>query len=195
LFRLLCATVLFSHRISSETAVRAARALSERGWTTARSMARSTWRQRTDTLNRAGFARYDESTARMLGEDAQLALDEYGGDLRKLREAAGRDPDEERRRLRAFKGIGPTGADIFAREVQVVWRELGPFADRRAAGAARRLGLPSDPGALAQLVPRAEFAPLVAALVRVDLAGAYDDVLRRHGAGRTLQADRGGSSD
>lgn len=51
-------------------------------------MAEATWRQRTDVLNRAGYARYDESTSRMLGDTAQLLLDRYRGDLRKLREEA-----------------------------------------------------------------------------------------------------------
>lgn len=178
LFQLLVATVLFSHRISARIATDAARALFDHGWTTAEAMAGSTWRARTGVLNRAGFARYDESTSRTLGADAQLALDRYGGDLRRLRDAAGRDPATERRLLREFKGIGPTGADIFAREAQVAWRELGPFVDRRAATAARRLDLPADASALRELAPGAKFPRLVAALVRVELNHDYDAILR-----------------
>ncbi|MGH8503572.1 MAG: hypothetical protein ACREVE_14085 [Gammaproteobacteria bacterium] len=109
LFRLLCFALLASARISHDIAIQAARALARQKWNTAHRMAESTWRQRTDTLNRAGYARYDESTARMLGDTAQHLLDEYRGDLRNLREAANRDAAAERRLLKAFKGVGDCG--------------------------------------------------------------------------------------
>jgi endonuclease III len=176
LFQLLCATVLFSHRISNETAVSAARALFERGWTSARAISASTWRQRTTALNRAGFARYDESTSRLLGDNAEFALEWYGGDLRRLREEAERDPVSERQLLQEFKGIGPTGADIFVREVQLAWSELAPFVDRRAAQAARKLGLPADAESLRRLAPGKKFVQLVVALVRTELAGDYKEI-------------------
>ena len=86
-----------------------------------------------------------------------MLLDRYQGDLRKLREAAGRDPQEERRLLEEFKGIGDVGADIFMREVQLVWDELYPFADRRGLSAAARLGLGDSAQALSAFVDRADF--------------------------------------
>ena len=54
LFRLLCASLLFSARISAQIAVRAAKALEKEGWTTPQKMAASTWEERTKTLNEAG---------------------------------------------------------------------------------------------------------------------------------------------
>jgi hypothetical protein len=42
LFRLLCASLLFSTRISAQIAVEAAKALADRGWTTPQKMADST---------------------------------------------------------------------------------------------------------------------------------------------------------
>ena len=126
LFQWLCASLLFSARIRADAALRA---LFEAGLTTPETMASATWRS-APILNRSGYARYDESTSRMLGETSRMLLDRYQGDLRKLREAAGRDPQEERRLLEEFKGIGDVGADIFMREVQLVWDELYPFADR-----------------------------------------------------------------
>ena len=176
LFRLLCAALLFSARIRAEAATTAARALSRQGWTTPRNMAASTWEERTLTLNENGYARYDERTARMLGDTAQKLLDEYGGDLRRLRDAADHDPDEERRRLKAFKGIGDVGVDIFFREVQIAWEEHYPFVDKTAAKAAERLGLPKRAKTLSGLVERDEFPRLVAALVRAELANAYEDI-------------------
>lgn len=70
LFRLLCAAILFSARISADIAVAAARDLVEQGWTTAQKMADSTWSERARVLNQAGYARYDERTSTMLGETA-----------------------------------------------------------------------------------------------------------------------------
>jgi endonuclease III len=177
LFRLLCASLLFSTRISARIAVEAARALSDKGWTTPQKMASSSWEERARTLNEAGYARYDERTATMLGETAEMLLDRYRGDLRKLREEAGRDPGEERRLLKEFKGIGDVGADIYFRETQVAWDELFPFADRRALQGAKDLGLPDDPSSLARLVGDRDYPRFVAALVRVRLEGDRDEVL------------------
>jgi hypothetical protein len=184
LFRLLVASILFSARIGHRIAFTAARAVADQGWTTPQKLAGATWAQRVRVLNRAGYARYDESTSRMLGDTCALLLERYRGDLRRLREQAGRDPRRERALLKEFKGIGDVGADIFFREAQVVWQEVHPFADRRARQAAQRLGLGGDAQALSRLVDgdAHEFARLVAALVRVDLERDYEGV-REQAAG------------
>ena len=65
-----------------------------------------------------------ESTADML-------LEKYEGSLEKLREAAGKDPRQEMKLIREFKGMGETGVNIFCREAQLHWEELFPFADER----------------------------------------------------------------
>lgn len=175
LFRWLCASLLFSARISADIAVSAAKALDEHGWTTAEHLQASDWRQRATALNRAGYARYDERTSTMLGELAETVLDRWKGDLRNLREEAGRDPQEERRLVKEVKGIGDVGADVFLREVQVAWTELQPFADDRALAAADDLGLGHDPKALARLAG-GDVARLTAALVRCDIAGDADEL-------------------
>lgn len=177
LFRLLCAAMLCSARIHWEVALAAARALVAEGWTTAGAMADSTWERRARVLNEAGYARYDERTASMLGELSQVVRDRYRGDLRELRDEAGRDPAAERRLLKGFKGVGDVGVDIFFREVQVAWDELVPFVDRRALSAARRLRLGHGARELSRLVAEADFARLVAALVRTDLAGDHEAIL------------------
>ncbi|MCE7030221.1 hypothetical protein [Jiella avicenniae] len=176
LFLWLVAANLFSARISADQALRAARALKDAGLTTADHMAEATWKERVVILNRNGYARFDEKTSRFLQDVADHCLDAYGGDLRKLREAADRDPAKERELLKAFKGIGDTGADIFFREVQVAWDELYPFADRRALQAAETLGLGSDAETLSGLVAKADFPRLLTALLRADLDGALDEI-------------------
>ena len=58
LFRLLVASILFSARIGAGQAVKAARALTDEGWTTAEKLAATSWRERGRVLNRHGYARY-----------------------------------------------------------------------------------------------------------------------------------------
>jgi hypothetical protein len=177
LFRWLCASLLFSARISNEIATEAARALTKRGWTTAQKMAGATWEERTRVLNHAGYARYDEKTSRMLADTSNLLLKRYNGDLRKLREAAECDPAGERKLLMECKGIGEVGADIFLREVQTAWTELQPFADSATLKFGGKLGLPTKKEELATLVPKNDFPRLVAALVRCRLSKDSKEVL------------------
>ncbi|WUT00768.1 endonuclease [Streptomyces sp. NBC_00708] len=169
LYQLLTLCVLFSVRIKADIAVAAARELFEAGMRTPRAMADASWQDRVDALGRAHYRRYDESTATALGEGARLALDRYHGDLRRLREEAGGDPEKLRDLLKEFPRIGPVGADIFSREAQGVWPELRPAFDKRAQDAADGIGLPHSPQKLAALVDEEDLPRLAAALVRVGL--------------------------
>jgi len=169
LFRMLVLALLMSARIRASIAADAATALFGKGWRTARAMAEASWEARARTLNRAGYARYDERTSTMLGETSRFLLDRYNGDLRRLREEARHQPEDERRLLKECKGIGDVGTDIFCREVQREWSELYPFADERALRAAKRFGLAADARSLANLTSRADFPRLISALVRADL--------------------------
>ncbi|MEU2251502.1 endonuclease [Streptomyces sp. NPDC019224] len=169
LYQLLTLCVLLSVRIKADIAVAAARELFGAGMRTPRAMADASWQDRVDALGRAHYRRYDESTATALGEGAQLALDRYHGDLRRLREEAGGDPEKLRGLLREFPRIGPVGADIFSREAQGVWPELRPAFDKRAQDAAAGRGLPRSPEKLAALVGDEDLPRLAAALVRAGL--------------------------
>lgn len=174
LWQLLVLSLLLSARISSDIAVAAARELNKAGYRTPRKMADATWQQRVDALGRGHYRRYDERTSTMLGEVAEKLLDEYGGDLRRIRE------HDVHRELQRFKGIGPTGATIFCREVQGIWPELSPYVDDIAAKGADRLGLPTSPEKLASLVRERDLPRLVAGLVRAARdKGVVDDVLGR----------------
>ena len=178
LFQLLVLAMLLSARIGASDAVRAAKALLKK-YGTAKKLAGATWQQRVDVLTSHGYKRYDESAAAQLGDTARRLLDDYGGDLRRLREAADGDLEEARRRLKAFKGIGNVGADIFLREVQGVWAEFQPYADRRVLRSAKRLKLGGAPESLARLVDEEDLPRLEAALVRVELAGAHDEIRKQ----------------
>lgn len=178
LYRLLVLSVLLSTRIKADIAVAAATELAKAGFTTPRSMLEASWQQRVDALGRARYVRYDESTATALGKGAQLLVDEYRGDLRRLRDRADGDVDTLRRLLRKVPRLGPVGADIFCREAQLVWTELRPYFDRKALASGQKIGLPSDAGRLARLVDDHEFARLAAGLVRIDLDRNLADEVR-----------------
>ncbi|GAA3387447.1 endonuclease [Streptomyces roseoviridis] len=182
LYQLLVLTVLSSVRISAGTATAAARELFSDGLRTPRAMADSAWQRRVDALGRARYVRYDESTATALGEGAELVLDRFGGDLRKLREEAGGDRDALRSLLREVPRIGPVGAGIFCREAQAVWPELRPFFDERSLATAGALGLPHTAAGLARHVPPDDVARLAAALVRTRLSGGIREEGSRPGA-------------
>ncbi|MFE7588996.1 endonuclease [Kitasatospora sp. NPDC057512] len=170
LYRLLVLTVLCSVRISADIATAAARELSAAGLRTPRAMVDARRGTVIEALGRAHYVRYDESTATALGRGAELLLDRWHGDLRRLRGEAGGEPERIGELLREFPRIGPVGAGIFRREAQAVWPSLRPYFDERVLAEARTLGLPGEPAGLAALVGPADQARLAAALTRASLA-------------------------
>ncbi len=176
LFQLLVLTLLLSARISAEIATAAAKELWDAGYRTPQKMRDASWQDRVDAMGRGHYRRYDESTATMLGELAEAVLDEYGGDLRRMREQCD-DVAALEKTLQRFKGIGPTGAAIFCREVQGIWTNVAPYVDDRAAEGAEQLGLPRDAQKLAALVEEADLPKLVAGCVRAaQNSDVVDDV-------------------
>ncbi|WP_327095095.1 endonuclease [Nocardia vinacea] len=169
LFQLLMLAELLSTRISADIAVAAAKELVRTGYRTPDRVADADWQELVDALGRAHYKRYDESTASRLGANASRVLDRYNGDLRKLADEAEHDPSRAAELLQQFQGIGPTGSDIFLREVQDVWTWVRPHFDERALRGAERVRLPADPDRLAELAPENHTADLAAALVRVTL--------------------------
>ncbi|OHV63238.1 hypothetical protein BCD48_38425 [Pseudofrankia sp. BMG5.36] len=177
MFRLLVFATLASARIRSSAALDASKALFAEGWTSPAVLADTAWEQRVRVLNEHGYARYDESTARVLGDACHYLLDTYDGDVRGVRDAADYHGGREHTLLMQIKGIGPVGADIFLREAQAGWDELVPYVDARTRQTARDLGLPGDPRRLLELVEREDFPLLVAALVRGRLEHDIDQVI------------------
>lgn len=163
LFRLLMLSMLQAKPIFADVAVAAALELNKAGLTTpekVRDAPRSTF---ISAFGRAGYARYDESSTTYLKELAESLLKDFDGDLRRLRGEDAREP------LQQFKGVGPTCADMFLREVQGVWPEIAPMFDKKALQGAEKAGLPGDPDELARLVDEPDLPRLAAALVRLAL--------------------------
>ncbi len=174
LFQLLTFAMLASKPIAASVAAAAAQEIFRAGLRTPASVLRADRSAMIAAFGRAGYARYDESSATRLAELATTVRDRYAGDLRNLAEESGHDGRETARALQQFNGIGPTGADIFLREAQSVWPWAQPYFDDRTLSTARALGLPAEPGALLS-ASDGRPAELAAALVRVSL----DDELRR----------------
>ncbi len=177
LFQLLVLAELLSARISADIAVATAGELRADGWTTPQRMREAPRSGVIRALGRGGYRRYDERTATQLRDAAQLVIDRYGGDLRRLAEEAGGDVRSAARLLQEFPGIGPTGASVFLREVQAIWPWVRPFLDDRARAGARRVELPEEPAQLAALVDDGELARFAAALVRISLLPVRADPL------------------
>jgi hypothetical protein len=131
-------------------------------------MIEASWQDRVDALGRGHYRRYDERTATMLGDAAEMIARDFSGDLRRLRDEAHGDAGLIGDMLTGFPGIGPAGADIFLREVQAAWPSVAPYADARVAAGAQRVGLPADQDKVAGLLADSGHpAELAAALVRV----------------------------
>ncbi len=174
LFELLVLCLLASKPIAADVAMRAAREIFGEKLRTPEGVLDAERATMIDAFGRAGYARYDESSATRLTDTAAAVREHYQGDLRGLAARSEHDTAAAKRLLEEFTGIGHTGADIFLREVQDVWTWVRPYFDHRATAAARDLGLPTDPGELGRLAG-SECAPLAAALVRVALDGGLRD--------------------
>jgi hypothetical protein len=167
LYQLLVLSNLLSARISAQVAIAAARELYAAGYRTPAAMRKASWQDRVDALGRGHYRRYDERTSTMLGDGAVQLEEEWRGDLRRLRDQADGDRKEIAALLTKSPGIGPTGAEIFLREVQVVWPGVSPYFGERVLDNAGKLGLPSGERDLAALVDSpAQVARLAAAIVR-----------------------------
>lgn len=169
LYRLLVLSMLSSARISADIAVQAARELSQAGYRTPRAMAGASWQRRVDVLGGAGYRRFDERTSTMLADGAELLLERWGGDLRRMHSQAAGDGTVLRRFLQELPGVGPVGSSIFCREVQGTWVDVAPFVDERVRDGARALGRPTSPAAFGRLVAVEHLPRLAAACVRATL--------------------------
>ncbi|MBX7455131.1 endonuclease [Mycolicibacterium sp. 3033] len=178
LFELLVLCMLASKPIDANIATRAARELFGEKLRTPDAVLAAERQEVIDAFGRAGYARYDESSATRLTQIATAVKEGYHGDLRGLADRADGDVGAAKKLLEEFTGIGDTGADIFLREIQDVWAWARPYFDPRALGAAKDLGLPDDPVELARLAG-GPCAPLAAALVRVSLDRTVRDAVVR----------------
>ncbi|RIV41319.1 hypothetical protein [Micromonospora radicis] len=179
LFQLLCLAVLLARRGDFRRALDSAHALPAAGWDSAARLARAPHGDRVRVLCDSGQRGDVDALADLLGDLARTVTERYRGDLRRMRSAARHDPTRERMLLAALPGVDATVVDLFLREVQALWAEVAPVADKRALAAARRLGLGRSAAELAEVAGGGEserLAWLVGALARIDLEHRYAEV-------------------
>ena len=185
LFDLLVTAILVAPRGETAAAARAAHEVTNR-WHTAADLADAAEQDVAKELGAAveGDDRSDgdDSASDDAGTLRALAVaigETWGGDLRRLREEAGQDPARERALLTDLPGVDDAVADVFLREVQVLWDEVSPFADDRALRAASALGLGESADDLARYGGGAEkIGRLAGALARIEVEGAHDEIRR-----------------
>ncbi|MFK3979796.1 hypothetical protein ACI2K4_05375 [Micromonospora sp. NPDC050397] len=178
LFQLLCLSVLLRRPGDPRRSARTALALRDAGGDSAARLARSSYESRAALL-RAHARRDADELATSLGELAVQVTERYGGDLRRLRAVSRYDAARERVALTRLPAVDDEVVVLFFREVQALWAEVPPSADRRALAAARRLGLGRSADDLAALAGGREserLAWLVGALAMVDLDNRYRQI-------------------
>ena len=185
LFGLLVTAVLVAPRGEAAGPATAAHEVTNR-WHTASDLAAASEQDVAKELGAAveGFGRDDGDDSASDDAGTLIALagavsETWAGDLRRLREEAGQDPERERRLLTDLPGVDADAADVFLREVQVLWPEVAPFADARALRAASALGL----GGSAEDLGRYGGGPekicrLAGALARIEVEGSHEEVRR-----------------
>ena len=115
LYKWLLANFLIGKRIRSSVAVEAYRNLVDKhGLDTPGKLARCPHRELVRLLGQAGYARYDESTARRLRDLGSRLEDQLERRLGELRSDSG--VSEFKQWLLGFDGIGPKTLEIFMRE-------------------------------------------------------------------------------
>jgi len=114
-FRWLLASFLMGKRIRATVAVQAYRILvDQQGLDTPIKLAQTSHSTLVKLLGQAGYARYDESTARRLHALGNKVEVELAAQLEALRE--GSNAEGFKRWLLSFEGVGPKTVEIFMRD-------------------------------------------------------------------------------
>jgi endonuclease III len=143
LFRWFLASMLFGARINESVAGRTYSAFLEHGLAAPDRIIRADFSELLQVMAEGGYVRYDGITSRKVQEAAAKLLQDYGGDLNNLH-AAARDARDLETHLQAFRGVGPTTAGIFLRELRGLWPKADPPLGDLAGLAAAHLGI-ADP--------------------------------------------------
>ncbi len=167
LFKWFLACLLLGARITESVAVRTFRAFASHGLLTPQAIAAAGFWELLEIMAEGGYVRYDNITSRKVQDAARKLIEDYAGDLNRLHEVA-RDSDNLMARLMEFKGVGPTTATIFLRELRGLWPKAESPLGHLARLAADHLGI-TDPKAFwrRHAVPGYDFRHLEVALTRV----------------------------
>jgi len=139
-FKWFLAALLYGTRISVALATRTWREFATRGVLTPDQILQTGWDGLVVILDAGGYVRYDYKTATKLLAVGETLMQDYGGSLDTLHDAAA-DPRDLENRIKALgKGIGDTTIGIFLRELRGFWAKAEPPLSPLALSAATALG-------------------------------------------------------
>jgi len=146
IFKWFLAAILFGARISETIARNTYLRFVEYDVLTSQNITRLGWHRLVDVLDSGGYVRYDFKTADKLLEVMQNLMTWYHGDLNILHQLATGAAELEQRIQDLGKGIGPTTARIFLRELCTIWDKAKPPISPIAVLCAGNLGIISPGG-------------------------------------------------
>lgn len=126
LFEWFLASLLYGGRISEDVAARTYRAFEDHDLLTPRAILDAGFDYLVSPVMREdGYVRYDNQRSEQVIRDCETLVEEYGGSLNALHDAAA-DGDDLEDRIDAFYGVGPVTTNIFLRELRPVWEKSDP---------------------------------------------------------------------
>ncbi|GIW61484.1 MAG: hypothetical protein KatS3mg089_0336 [Patescibacteria group bacterium] len=119
LFKWFLACLLFGKPIQQEVAKKAYLEFVKENLTTPDAILSAGWDKLVQVLDKGHYVRYDYSTADKLLEISEELQKRYGSVTELIRQS--KTVSDLSRRLQEFKGIGPTTARIFIRDIRDIY--------------------------------------------------------------------------
>lgn len=119
LFKWFLACLLFGKPIQQEVAKKAYLEFVKENLTTPDAILSAGWDKLVQVLDKGHYVRYDYSTADKLLEISEELQKRYGSVTELIRQS--KTVSDLSRRLQQFKGIGPTTARIFIRDIRDIY--------------------------------------------------------------------------
>lgn len=120
LFKWFLACLLFGKPVQQEVAKHAYFEFINEGLTSPDSILQAGWDKLVKVLDRGHYVRYDYSTATKLLEVMKELKEKYAGSINKLIKQS-KTEKELSKQLQEFKGIGPTTANIFIKDIHTFY--------------------------------------------------------------------------
>jgi len=140
-FKWFLASTLYGKPIRESSATKTYKCFEKRGVLSPEKILQTGWDGLVSILDEGGYTRYDFSTATKLLDVAGRLMERYGGNLNRLHEVAADSRDLEARIVALGKGVGPTTASIFLRDMRTIWPKADPEPTPLIRQAQKSLGI------------------------------------------------------
>lgn len=140
IFKWWIASLFFGARISENIASHTYKEFEKEGLVEFRSLCKAKQGRLIRVLGKGGYARYDGLTSTKLIRMCERLKKEYGSKITNIHKKAKNSEDLENR-LQEFWGVGPVTANIFLRELRIIWKKANPEPLPHIKQTAKRLGI------------------------------------------------------